>query len=75
MNVICPNCGVTVGEQIGGKLGVGFAAAYLGSRVNPAAALLFGLIGAWAGHQLIDTTIRTCPQCGTVLRIIGQLPL
>jgi xanthosine utilization system XapX-like protein len=75
MNVSCPNCGATVGEQIGGKLGIGLAAALLGSRVNPAAALVFGLLGALVGHQYIDRAIRTCPQCGMVLRIIGDLPL
>jgi len=75
MNVLCPNCGATVGEQLGGKLGLGLAAALLGSRVNPAVAVLFGLLGAAIGHRYIDTSIRTCPQCGTVLRIIGELPL
>jgi xanthosine utilization system XapX-like protein len=75
MNVSCPNCGATVGEQIGGKLGLGLAAALLGSRVNPAVALVFGLLGAWVGHQYIDTAVRTCPQCGTILKIIGQLPI
>ena len=74
MNISCPNCGSTVGEQIGGKLGVGLAAALLGSRVNPATVLLFGLVGAWVGHQYIDAAIRKCPQCGTVLRIVGELP-
>ena len=75
MNVSCPNCGATVGEQIGGKLGLGLAGVLLGSRVNPAAALVFGLLGALLGHRYIDTAIRTCPQCGTVLRIIGEFPL
>ncbi len=75
MNVSCPNCGATVGEQIGGKLGLGLATALLGSRVNPAVAVLFGLFGALVGHYYIDAAFRTCPQCGTVLRIIGELPL
>lgn len=75
MNVSCPNCGVTVGEQIGGKLAIGLAGALLGSRMNLAAALTFGLLGALVGHRYIDTAFRTCPQCGTVLRIIGALPL
>jgi ribosomal protein S27AE len=75
MNVTCPNCGTTVGEQIGGKLGLGFAAALLGSRVNPAVALLFGFLGAVAGHRYIDTAIRRCPQCGMILRLIREIPL
>jgi hypothetical protein len=75
MNVSCPNCGVTVGEQIGGKLGLALAGTLLGSRVHPLAALAFGFLGALAGHQYIDSTIRICPKCGTVLRIIGELPL
>jgi hypothetical protein len=75
MNVVCPNCRATVGEQIGGKVGLGLAAAVLGSRVNPGVSLLFGLLGAIIGHRYIDTAIRTCPQCGTVLRIIGELPI
>jgi hypothetical protein len=75
MKVSCPNCGATVGEQIGGKLGVGLAGALFGSRVNPAATLAFGLLGVLVGHIYIDKAIRTCPQCGTVLRIIGDLPL
>ena len=75
VNVQCPNCGTTVGEQIGGKLGVAAAGALLGSRMNPAAAVLFGLLGAVAGHIFIDQKMRTCPQCGTVLRIIGELPI
>ncbi len=75
MNVSCPNCGATVGEQIGGKLGVALAGVLLGSRVNPVAALLLGLLGAAIGHRYVDTAIRTCPQCGAVLRIIGELPI
>lgn len=73
MNVSCPNCGATVGEQIGGKLGLGLAAAVFGGRVSQAAALLFGVVGALIGHRFIDSGIRTCPQCGMVLRIIGEL--
>ena len=72
MNVSCPNCWATVGEQIGGKLAVGLAAALLGSRMNPAAAVVFGLFGALVGHRYTDTANRTCPQCGLVLRIAGE---
>jgi predicted RNA-binding Zn-ribbon protein involved in translation (DUF1610 family) len=75
MNVSCPNCGATIGEQIGGKLGLGLAGALLGSRVNPLAAVIFGCFGAAMGHLYIDTAVRTCPECGTVLRIINALPL
>ena len=75
MNVSCPNCGITVGEQIGGKLGVGLAAAYFGRRISPIASILFGILGAMVGHHLIDAEIRRCPQCGNVFRIINQLPL
>lgn len=75
MHVQCPNCGTTVGEQVGGKLGVAAAGALLGSRMNPAATIVFGILGAMVGHVLIDQRIRTCPQCGTVLRIIGELPI
>jgi len=75
MNVLCPNCGITVGEQIGGKLGVGLAAAYFGRRISPIASLVFGILGAMLGHHFIDAAIRRCPQCGTVFRIISELPL
>jgi len=75
MRVQCPTCGTTVGEQIGGKLGVAAAGALLGSRMNPAAAIFFGLLGAVAGHVLIDQRMRICPRCGTFLRIIGELPI
>ncbi len=73
MNVFCPNCGFTVGEQIGGKLALGATAALVGSRVNLAVALITGLIGVWIGHNYIDRAIRTCPQCGTVMRIAAAL--
>ncbi len=75
MNVSCPNCGTTLGEQIGGKLGVGLAAAYFGKRISPIAAIVFGVLGAMFGHHFIDGVIRRCPRCGTVFRIINQLPL
>ena len=75
MNVSCPNCGTTVGEQIGGKLGVGLAAAYFGKRISPVASLVFGILGAMVGHAFIDAEIRRCPQCGNVFRIINQLPI
>jgi hypothetical protein len=75
MNVSCPNCGSSVGEQIGGKLGLALAAGLLGSRVSPSTALVFALVGAAAGHYCIDSAVRTCPQCGLVFRIIGELPL
>lgn len=75
MDVSCPNCGATVGEQIGGKLAVGLATALVGSRISPEIALLAGILGAAIGHYYIDTTIRTCPQCRTVLRIIGDLAI
>jgi len=75
MHVQCPNCGTTVGEQVGGKLGVAVAGVILGSRMNPAAAILFGILGALVGHVFIDQRLRTCPQCGALLRIIGELPL
>lgn len=69
MNATCPNCGATVGEQIGGRLGLAAAGALLGSRVSPVVAVLFALIGAAAGHQYIDSPLRVCPQCWTVLQI------
>jgi len=75
MHVSCPNCGATVGEEIGGKLGVALAGAYLGSRVNPMASIAFGILGAMLGHVLIDSQIRKCPRCGRVFRIIDELPL
>jgi hypothetical protein len=75
MNAVCPSCGATVGEQIGGKLGLGLAAALFGNRVNPAIAILFGILGALAGHEYIDKRIRRCPRCGTILKIIGELPI
>ncbi len=72
MNVSCPHCGATVGEQIGGKLGLALAGVLLGSRVHPLAALAFGFLGALVGHQYIDATIRICPKCGAVLRIAND---
>jgi len=72
MNVSCPNCGFTVGEQIGGKLGLGLAGVLLGARVHPLAAIAFGLLGVAAGHQYIDSTIRRCPRCGLIFRIANE---
>lgn len=73
MNVFCPSCGLTVGEQVGGKLAVGAVAAYFGHRVNPVVAIVAGLVGVWFGHQYIDSAIRRCPNCGTVIRIASGL--
>jgi ribosomal protein S27AE len=73
MNVSCPRCGATVGEQIGGKLGLALAGVYFGNRVHPVAALAFGVLGALIGHQYIDSTMRICPKCGQVLRIANDL--
>ena len=73
MNVSCPNCSATVGEQIGGKLGLAVAGGLLGSRMSPPAAFLFALGGALLGHYYIDRAIRTCPQCGLVFRIADEL--
>ncbi len=73
MNVICPNCGLTVGEQFGGKLLMGATAALVGGRISPAAALIAGVIGAVLGHYIIDSQIRKCPQCGLVIRIVDGL--
>ncbi|HTX13704.1 MAG TPA: hypothetical protein VMD77_00305 [Candidatus Baltobacteraceae bacterium] len=70
MNVTCPNCGATVGEQIGGKLGFAFAGALLGSRMNPVAGVLLGLLGAAVGHRIIDSSMRVCPQCWTILQVV-----
>lgn len=72
MNVSCPRCGATVGEQIGGKLGLALAGAVLGNRVHPLAALAFGLLGAIVGHRYIDSTIRICPKCGFAFRIAND---
>ena len=74
MNVTCPNCGITVGEQIGGKLAMGLAAAYFGRRISPVASIVLGILGAVVGHHFIDAEIRRCPQCGNVFKIINQLP-
>jgi hypothetical protein len=65
---------MTVGEEIGGKLGLGAAGYLLGSRVNPVAAFLSMLVGAALGHYLIDERVmRTCPQCGLVFRVADEL--
>lgn len=72
-DVFCPNCGLTVGEQFGGKLALAAAGLYFGGKVDPLLGLAVGLIGAWLGHTYIDSTIRTCPQCGTIIRIAEGL--
>jgi hypothetical protein len=37
------------------------------------AALALGFLGAVVGHRYIDSTIRICPKCGLVLRIVNDL--
>lgn len=73
INVSCPGCGMTVGEQIGGKLALGAAGAVFGSHISPAAAVLLTIGGAVAGHYLINRSIRTCHQCGLVFKIADDL--
>ncbi len=78
MVVTCPNCGsfITVGEQIGGKLGIGAASAILGSKMGWEGAVLFGLVGMVLGHFLIDSnpTLFQCPSCLAALQVVGDLP-
>jgi hypothetical protein len=69
MSANCPNCGFKIGKQLGGKLGLGLAAALVGSRINPAVGLLAGIIGAAIGHRYIDAAIYKCPTCGGVFRL------
>lgn len=69
----CPSCGLTVGEQIGGKLALGATGALVGGKVDPLLGLIVGLIGAWLGHVYIDSAITNCPQCGTALMIVQRL--
>jgi phage tail tape-measure protein len=73
MNISCPHCGATVGEQIGGKFALAIAGALLGSRMSPAAAFLFALGGALLGHYCLDRVIRRCPQCSLVFTVAGEL--
>ncbi len=73
MKKFLPNCGLTVGEQIGGKLALAATGAYLGSRVHPVAGVVAGLVGIYLGHRYIDTAIQNCPQCGTILMIVVGL--
>ncbi len=70
--VICPNCGSTVGEQFGGKVGLALAGLYFG-RHDPVAAAVLTLLGMVVGHILIDSAIWRCPQCGIVLRLATGL--
>lgn len=71
--VLCPNCGLTVGEQIGGKLFLGAAGLMVTGKLNPWLALAATAAGIWFGHVYIDSTIRTCPQCGTIIRVAEGL--
>lgn len=73
MKAFCPNCGLTVGEQFGGRLALAATGAYFGGRVDPLVGLVAALVGIWLGHQYIDSQIRTCPQCGTFFRIAEGL--
>lgn len=71
--VICPNCGLTVGEQIGGKLFLGTAGYLIAGKLSPLVALAATLAGIWFGHKYFDSAIRKCPQCGTLIQIAGGL--
>jgi ribosomal protein S27AE len=73
--VICPNCGtgLTVGEQIGGKVMLGLIGLAAGGRVDPLVAAAASLFGILLGHIYIDQALRNCPQCGTLIKIAGGL--
>lgn len=73
MKKFCPTCWLTLGEEIGGKLALAAAGAYLGSRVHPVVAVIAGALGVYLGHRYIDTAIQNCPQCGTLLAIAATL--
>ena len=70
--VFCPNCGLTVGEQIGGKLLLAATGYAVGGK-DPLIAFGVALLGAWLGHIYIDSALRTCPNCWTVIRIAEGL--
>ena len=73
--VICPNClsGLTIGEQVGGKVMLGLAGLALGGKVDPWVAAGATLLGILVGHVYIDNAIRTCPQCGQLINITNAL--
>lgn len=72
-SVFCPTCGLTVGEQIGGKLFLGLAGLLVTGKMNPWLALAATVAGIWFGHTYIDSTVRTCPHCGTIIRVAEGL--
>lgn len=72
--VFCPNCGtgLTVGEQLGGKIALGLVGLTL-TKVDPWVGLVASVLGIYLGHVYVDSAIRTCPQCGQLINVANAL--
>lgn len=71
----CPNCHEQhdIGEQVLGKLGGLLIGGAAGSASHdPWAALTGAIIGALIGHMIDETVLPKCPECGTILELIGD---
>ena len=72
---VCPNCQgqYNIGAQVLGKLGgmlIGGAAG--GATRDPWAAWPAWYSGALIGHVIDESVLPNCPECGTVLELIGE---
>jgi len=72
---VCPNCQgqYNIGAQILGKLGGLLIGGAAGSATrNPWAALAGAIIGTLIGHMIDESVLPSCPECGTLLELIGE---
>lgn len=73
-NYICDNClqSHKFAVPIVGKCSaVGISTIAATKIKNPLLALLVIGTGLWVGHQLDESVLPTCPECGLFLRLVA----
>ncbi len=72
---VCPNCHgqYNIGAEVLGKLVGALLGGAAGTATrNPWAAMAGVLIGTLIGHAIDESVLPKCPQCGTILELIGE---